>query len=72
MWNGKNGDRIDVENPNPSNRSGQVHYQDGKGHKYIYDPTTGQFKDAPKKINALLKDKRFRNGIDKGLKYLGY
>ncbi|MBK8444579.1 MAG: hypothetical protein IPL35_14715 [Sphingobacteriales bacterium] len=72
MWKGKGKDkgRIDVENPNPSQRSGQVHYQDNKGKKYIYDPITGQFKDAPNRVNDLLKNSEFKRGIEKGLKYL--
>jgi hypothetical protein len=51
MWKGKGKERIDVENPNPTKRQGQVHYQDNYGNIYIYDPSTGSFKDAPKKIN---------------------
>ena len=28
MWKGKGKERIDVENPNPGQRAGQIHYQD--------------------------------------------
>ncbi|WP_192903101.1 hypothetical protein [Photorhabdus khanii] len=31
-------ERIDVENPNPGQRAGQLHYQDNQGNKYYYDP----------------------------------
>jgi len=72
LWKGKGKERIDVENPNPSQRPGQIHYQDNKGGKYIYAPSTGQFKNAPNNVNDLLKNPEFKRGIEKGLKYLGY
>lgn len=68
LWKGVGKERIDVENPNPSQRPGQVHYQDNKGGKYIYDPINGQFKDAPKKVNDLLKNPEFKKGIEKRIK----
>ncbi|MGQ1947752.1 RHS repeat-associated core domain-containing protein [Geofilum sp. OHC36d9] len=71
MWKGKGKERIDVENPNPSQRRGQVHYQDNDGNKYIYDPSSNSFPNAPKKVNDLLNNRRFKKGIEKGLKYLG-
>ena len=33
IWKGDSSERIDVENPNPSQRPGQIHYQDNKGNK---------------------------------------
>jgi RHS repeat-associated protein len=72
LWKGKGKERIDVENPNPSQRVGQVHYQDNNGNKYIYDPSKGAFNNAPDKVNKLLKNQDFKTGIEKGLKYLGY
>lgn len=71
--------RIDVENPNPGVRAGQIHYQDSNNKKYYYNPNDGKFYEgeikngilAPKSIQDLLKDKKFKDGIDKGLKYLG-
>ena len=71
--------RIDVENPNPGVRAGQIHYQDSNNKKYYYNPNNGKFYEgkvengvlAPKSIQDLLKDKKFKDGIDKGLKYLG-
>jgi filamentous hemagglutinin len=69
-WKGKCG-RVDVENPAPGRRPGQVHYQDAQGNKYLYDPATGQFKNAPRSVNKLLEDDEFRKGVEKGLRYLG-
>ncbi|OOS03860.1 filamentous hemagglutinin [Moraxella cuniculi DSM 21768] len=71
--------RIDVENPAPGVRAGQIHYQDANNKKYYYNPKddkfyVGKIDDgvlAPKSIQNLLNDKKFRKGIDKALKYLG-
>jgi filamentous hemagglutinin len=71
LWKGSGKERIDVENPNPSKRPGQIHYQDNSGNKYIFDPSTGKFKNAPKKVNDLLNNEKFKSAIEKGLKYLG-
>lgn len=71
LWSSGNA-RIDVENPNPGQRPGQIHYQDSSGNKYIYDPNTVSFKDAPNYVNSLLKEQKIQKAIDKGLnKYLG-
>lgn len=82
MWKEKGSSaRIDVENPNPGERPGQLHYQDEKGTKYQYSVDDNKFYgqdddgnfsvEAPKSVNGKLKDKQFQKGIDKGLKYLG-
>lgn len=72
IWKGVGKERIDVENPNPGQRPGQLHYQDNKGNKYIYDPQTNSFPDAPKSVNNLLNDPSFKKAIDKGMfQYLG-
>ncbi|KER00947.1 hypothetical protein MEG1DRAFT_04457 [Photorhabdus temperata subsp. temperata Meg1] len=72
IWKGVGKERIDVENPNPGQRAGQLHYQDNQGNKYYYDSISNTFPDAPKKVNELLKDSSFKNAIDKGMKqYLG-
>ncbi|CAN0628102.1 tRNA nuclease CdiA-2 [Burkholderia multivorans] len=72
IWKGDGSERIDVENPNPGQRPGQIHYQDNKGNKYLYDPTTNSFPDAPNSVNKLLNDPSFNAAIQKGLnKYLG-
>ncbi|WP_347114319.1 hypothetical protein AAHB66_20370 [Leclercia sp. S52] len=72
IWEGTGKERIDVENPNPGQRPGHLHYQDNKGNKYIYDPKTNSFPVAPKSVNNLLKDTSFKKAIDKGMiQYLG-
>lgn len=72
IWKGAGKERIDVENPNPGQRPGQLHYQDNKGNKYLYDPQTNSFPDAPKSVNNLLNDSSFKKAIDKGMtQYLG-
>ena len=62
--------RIDVENPKPNQRKGQIHYQNGND-KYLYNPKENTFTDAPRSVNDSLKNKDVRKAIDKGLKYLG-
>jgi len=71
LWKGKGKERIDVENPNPGKRPGQIHHQDNEGNKYLYDPLTDSFVGAPKKFNDLLQNLEFRNGIKKAMRYLG-
>lgn len=39
--------RIDVENPAPGVRPGQLHLHDAAGHKYLYDFATDRFADLP-------------------------
>lgn len=69
---GKGKERIDVENPAPGKRAGQIHYQDSSNNKYYYDPITQTFPVAPKGVNDKLNDPAFKNAIDKGMKkYLG-
>ncbi len=72
IWKGAGKERIDVENPAPGQRAGQLHYQDNKDNKYLYDPKTDSFPDAPKSVNSLLNDPSFRKAINKGMtQYLG-
>ena len=72
LWKGNKGERIDVENPAPGKRPGQIHYQDTKGNKYLYDPTTHSFPGAPHAVNDLLTDPKFQTALNKGLtQYLG-
>jgi hypothetical protein len=71
VWKGKGKERIDIENPNPGQRPGQIHYQDNQNNKYLYDPTTDSFPGAPKQVNDLLKVTDFRKGIEKALRFLG-
>ena len=77
LWEGPDGyERIDVENPNPGKRPGQIHYQPDKTHKWYYDPKTNEFydqkngKSAPKSVNDKLKDPEIRRAIDEGMRQL--
>mgnify|MGYP004671625887 CR=1 FL=1 len=80
LYNNKN-IRIDVENPNPGQRPGQVHLQIKSGvnkGKYIFDNVSKKFYDintgevASKNIQEYLQNPDIINAIDKGLtKYLG-
>ncbi|WP_176835548.1 MULTISPECIES: RHS repeat protein [unclassified Paenibacillus] len=69
--------RIDVENPNPGQRPGQIHYQDENNTKYLFSPEKGKFVDssgniAPRGINDMLKNTDFVKKLNVGLeKYLG-
>ncbi|CAB3809172.1 hypothetical protein LMG28688_06932 [Paraburkholderia caffeinitolerans] len=65
VWKGDGKERIDVENPNPGQRPGQIHYQDNQGKKYLYDPSTNSFPDAPNSVNKLLNDPNFNAAIQK-------
>ena len=72
--------RIDIENPNPGQRPGQIHYQDENNEKYIYDPDqdrffgkdkrTGKYDVPAPKVDRLLKDKEFKKAIEKGKRML--
>ena len=74
--------RIEVENPSPGQRDGQIHYQDEKNVKYMYDmkqnkffsknKETGNFDvEAPRKVNELLENKQVQKAIEKGKEKLG-
>ncbi|WP_175155839.1 hemagglutinin repeat-containing protein [Achromobacter mucicolens] len=78
LWKGAGSERIDVENPNPGVRAGQIHYQNNDGKKYYYDPNQNVFFDrendvlAPKSVQKLLDDESFSRAVDKALYgYLG-
>jgi filamentous hemagglutinin len=63
--------RVDVENPNPGQRAGQIHYQSGNT-KLLYDPKTNTFINASKSQNRqLLSDRQVQRAIKKGMKMLG-
>jgi len=70
LWRGERGARLDVENPDPGGRPGQIHLQ-VDGEKYLYDPDTGLFRDAPRSIQRMLEDPRLQDAIRKALRYLG-
>ncbi|MFF2820330.1 hypothetical protein ACFVT9_32985 [Kitasatospora cineracea] len=66
--------RIDVENPDPGGRPGQLHVQDegDKKAKYQYDFETGRFDGLPRALEKRFSTNRgFLNGIQKGLRLLG-
>ncbi|MFB6425084.1 putative T7SS-secreted protein [Streptomyces microflavus] len=66
--------RIDVENPDPGGRPGQLHFQDqsNKGAKYQYDFETGKFEGLPRSVEkAVGNNPGFIAGIRKGLAALG-
>lgn len=63
--------RLDVENPAPGQRPGQIHYQEGN-ETYLYNPSTREFIGAPRRVNGLLsKDPKFATAVEKALRYLG-
>ncbi|WP_438289553.1 hypothetical protein [Streptomyces sp. HUAS TT7] len=66
--------RIDVENPNPGHRPGQIHVQDqaNKAEKYQYNFDTKKFDGMPRSPEKkLYKMDGFKQGIQKALKALG-
>ena len=72
LWKskGKDGAHIDVENPNPGNRKGGIHYQE-KNKKYYYNKDKGYFEGAPDRVNKRLQtDKKMKQAIKNGMKYL--
>ena len=76
-WRNGTTERIDVENPAPSQRPGQIHYHDANNNKYyydinnntFYDPKTGEL--APSSIQKKLNNTKFTEGIKKALQILG-
>ena len=64
-------EHIDVENPNPGQRPGQIHYQDGVN-KYIYDVESGEFEGLSQtQSKQLLSKPGVKDAIEKGLRFLG-
>ncbi|UGW83683.1 ribonuclease YeeF family protein [Bacillus velezensis] len=76
-WQNGKTERIDIENPNPGQREGQIHYHEPNNKKWYFDVETKKFydqktgEDAPSKIQKVLKDKSVQKAINKGLKFLG-
>lgn len=75
---GKGGvERIDVENHDPGERGGNIHYHDPKNNKYVFDVTTGLFyvyktgELAPPAIQRMLDDPTIRKWINDALRALG-
>lgn len=64
--------RIDVENPAPGVRPGQLHLQDAAGGKYLYNFETGVFEGIPKALaKEIAKDPAVARAIAKGASALG-
>ncbi|MFJ9818298.1 putative T7SS-secreted protein [Streptomyces sp. NPDC101151] len=66
--------RIDVENPNPGQRAGQLHFQDVSNPtaKYQYNFNEGKFDGLPRSVEReVSKIPGFEAGIRKGLRVLG-
>ena len=71
-WNGKNGsERLDVENPSPGKRDGQIHYHDSKNKRYMFDFKKNQFTNPTDRLKTLMSNKDFLKGFEKALKILG-
>ncbi|MDO4504234.1 MAG: hypothetical protein Q4B84_03745 [Clostridia bacterium] len=77
VWGNGKVERLDVENPSPGKRPGQIHYHDANNNKFYYDIKNKIFYDqktnklAPKSVQNLLKDKNFIKEIGTALKILG-
>ena len=73
----KGKERVDVENPNPGGRKGDVHYHEADGTKWRYDVSSGQLVDmdsgtpAPRRVQKVCEEKWFQEAIKKALKILG-
>ncbi|WP_375431495.1 hypothetical protein [uncultured Friedmanniella sp.] len=65
------GYRIDVENPAPGVRPGQLHYQ-RDAEKFLYDFDTEAFREMPESLQReVLRDPHAQRAIAKGKTYLG-
>jgi hypothetical protein len=63
---------IDVENPNPGVRAGQLHLQDYVGNKYQYNFETGEFEGLPNSLaKQVAQNPAVARAIATGLRYLG-
>ena len=63
--------RIDVENPAPGSRPGQLHLQQGD-QKYLYDFGAGEFPELPNSLaRTIARDPAVARAIEKGRVYLG-
>jgi hypothetical protein len=64
--------RLDLENPNPGQRAGQVHLQDHASNKWQYDFAKGRFIGMPRKLEQrLMNDRGFRAALIRALRDLG-
>lgn len=66
------GYRIDVENPAPGVRPGQLHLQDAAGGKYLYNFESGAFEGIPSALaKQIARDPAIARAIVTGGRYLG-
>ena len=64
--------RLDLENPNPGQRPGQVHLQDYASNKWQYDFAMGRFIGMPRKLEQrLMNDRGFRAALIRAFRDLG-
>jgi len=64
--------RIDVENPAPGVRPGQLHLQDEAGNKYLYDFEADEFEGLPRAlVEKLADDPAATRAVVTGKRYLG-
>jgi hypothetical protein len=77
MWN-QGRYRIDVENPAPGVRPGQMHLQEqingvpsSKAPKYLYDFEKSEFEGLSNSLRKKLEKMGYETGIEKGARYLG-
>jgi hypothetical protein len=72
LWEGEPG-RLDVENPAPGVRDGQIHFQEwgNNAGKWIYDLEGKMFPGAPRWLDKLLDSGTLDKAIQKGLRFLG-
>ncbi|MDE7312394.1 MAG: hypothetical protein K2N87_12375 [Eubacterium sp.] len=77
IWQIGKTERIDVENPKPGARRGNVHYHEPDNSKHYYDIEGKYFKDAntgersSDSIQELLNNKQFQEKMNRALTYLG-
>jgi hypothetical protein len=63
---------INVENPAPGVRPGQLHLQDDAGNKYFYDFEADEFADLPRSLAEKIADNpAAKRAIVTGKRYLG-
>jgi uncharacterized protein YukE len=63
--------RIDVENPKPGQRPGQIHIQDYRGGKWQYDFETHSFMGLPRGLEKeIMRSPRALRAIEHGLRML--
>ena len=70
-WSCGKTERLDVENPAPGVRPGQIHYHDSNNQKYMYDFNSRQFQYSTGRLESLMTNTRFLYGLEKAYTFLG-